>query len=202
MLLAIGAIVFLTRNDDAPVRGSQPGVDTQSEDDVAQTPGFRFTRDTRELVPTSPGRIKWRQRKASERAAFAARTILDDLYTEGFLDPANWTQGRYVDAFRGFASGARKQAEARPGLLTAGARAGERYEEILPLSGRLDTRILLGRGGRPTLLLSVVRFSASAEGAEPVTLRSNGQFFFERVRGAWKIVSFHITRTDVPRKPA
>lgn len=203
MLLAIGAIVLLTRDDDAPVRGLQPGVDgTQSEDDIAETPVFRFSRDTRELVPTTPGRVMWRQRKASERAAFAARTILDDLYTEGFLEPANWTQGQYVDAFRGFASGARKRAEARPELLTAGVAAGDRYEEILPVSGRIDTRILLGRRGKPTLLLSVVRFSAAAVGAERVTFHSHGQFFFERVRGSWKVVSFHVTRTDVPREPA
>jgi hypothetical protein len=201
-LLAIGAAVLLTRDDDAPVRGLSPGVDepTEGDGDVAATPAFRFTKATRELVRTAPGRIKRRQREAGERAAIAARNILDDLYTEGFLDPANREKGVYVEAFRGFASGARKQAEARPGLLTAGARAGDRYERILPVSGRIDTRILLSRGGKPRLLLSVVRFSAAALGPDPATLRSRGQFFFERVGGSWKIVSFHITRTDAPRE--
>ena len=203
VLVAIGAVVLLTRDDGAPVRGLHGGVNetTESDDDVAETPAFRFTSATRKLVPTSPGRIKRRQREASERAAVAARTILDDLYTEGFLDPANWSEGRYGDAFGGFAGGARERAEARPGLLTAGPQAGDRYEQILPLSGRIDTRVLLGRGGRPTLLLSVVRFSAAATGPEPVTLRSRGQFFLERVRGSWKIVSFHVTRTDAPGEP-
>jgi hypothetical protein len=204
VLVAIGAVVLLTRDEDAPVRALRGDVNetTESDDGVAETPAFRFTSPTRKLVPTSPGRIKRRQREASERAAVAARTILDDLYTEGFLDPANWSEGQYVDAFGGFAGGARERAEARPGLLTAGPQAGDRYEQILPLSGRIDTRVLLGRGGRPTLLLSVVRFSATATGPEPVTLRSRGQFFFERVRGSWKIVSFHVTRTDAPGVPA
>jgi hypothetical protein len=200
--LLIGAAVLLTQDDDAPVRGLPSGVDetTEGDRDVPATPAFEFTKATRELVRTAPGRVKRRQREASERAAIAARTILDDLYTEGFLDPANREQGLYVEAFRGFAGGARKRAEARPGLLTAGSRAGDRYERILPLSGRIDTRILLSRGGKPTLLLSVVRFRAAALGAEPATLRSRGQFFFERVGGSWKIVSFHITRTDAPRE--
>ena len=91
---------------------------------------------------------------------------------------------------------------AHPGLLTAGARAGDRYEEILPVTGRIDTSVLVARGGRPTLVLSSVRFSAVATGPEPVTFRSTGQFFFERVRGSWRIVSFHVTRADAPREPA
>jgi hypothetical protein len=202
VLLAIGAAVLLTRDDDTPVRTFHPDDATSPSVADPDTPAFQFTKVTREIVRTAPGRIKAFQRTASVRAAVAARTILDDLYTEGFLDPENWKQGEYLDAFGGFASGARKRAEARPGLLTAGSRAGDRYEQILPLSGRLDTRILLDRGGRPTLLLSGVRFSAAAMGPEPLTFRSRGQFFFERIRGSWRIVSFHITRSDAPRESA
>ena len=200
-MLAIGAIALLVRDDDGPVRSSHPGA-TPSEGDIAPpgTPSFRFTRSTRELVRTSPGPINQRYRETSERAATAARSILTDLYTEAFLDPENWEQGRYDAAFRDFADGARERAEAHPGLLTAGARAGELYDWILPESGRIATRILLDRSGKPTLLASVVRFSAAALGAEPFTLRSNGQFFFERIDGSWKIVSFHVTRTDAPRE--
>ncbi len=203
-LLAIGAIVLLTQDDDSPVRGLHGDLDvpTNTDDGVAATPAFRFAKATRKVVPTSGGGIKRHQREAGERAEIAARTILDGLYTEGFLDPANWTRGEYASAFGGFARGARKRAVAHPGLLTAGARAGDRYEEILPVAGRIDTRVLVARGGRPTLVLSFVRFSAVATGPEPVTFRSTGQFFFERVRGSWKIVSFHVTRADAPREPA
>ena len=200
-VLAVGVIALLVR-DDGPVRTSGPAPTPSSEGDVSPPgiPAFRFSKSTRELVRTSPEQINRRHRKASERASTAVRSILTDLYTEGFLDPANWEQGRYADAFRSFAGGARKQAEARPELLTAGARAGERYDWILPESGRIATRILLDRTGSPTLLVSMVRFSAAALGAKPVTLRSSGQFFFERIGGSWKIVSFHVTRMDVPRE--
>lgn len=203
MLLAIAAAVLLTRNEEAPLRGSgPPPAEDPTDGEVAQTPAFGFTEATPNVIRTSSGRLKRRQRKASRSAALAARTVLDDLYTEGFLDPANWEEGSYTEAFRGFASGARKQAETRLGLLTAGARAGDRYEQILPVSGRIDTRILLDRGGRPSLLMSVVRFAAAADGPEPATLRSRGQFFFERVGGSWKIVSFYVTRADAPRESA
>ena len=203
-LLVIGAVVFLTQDDDVLVRGLHGDLDVPADADggVAATPAFRFTKATRKVVPTSGGRIKRRQREAGEHAEVTARTILDGLYTEGFLDPTNWTRGEYASAFRGFAKGARSRAVAHPGLLTAGARAGDRYEEILPVAGRIDTRVLVARGGRPTLVLSFVRFSAVATGPEPVTFRSTGQFFFERVRGSWKIVSFHVTRADAPRESA
>jgi hypothetical protein len=201
-VLAIGAIALVLRND-ASVRTS-PGATTPSEGDVAApaTPAFRFAKATRKLVRTSRGRIKRRQREASERAAKTATAILTDFYAEGFLDPANWQQGSYTDAFGDFASGAREQAETRAVLLTAGPRAGDRYDQILPVSGRLFTRILLDRAGKPALLWSAVRFSAAALGPEPVTLRSSAQFFFERVGGSWKIVSFHVKRSDVPREAA
>lgn len=205
LLLVIGAIALLTR-DDAPSRGSAPGVGeaTTSDGDVASptTPSFRFTESTRELVRTSPKPVGSRHRRASAAAAKTAEDVLTDLYTEGFLDPESWGPGRYGEAFSGFASGARDRAEARPAPLTAGPRAGDRFEQILPRSGRIATRILLDREGSPVLLVSVVRFSAIATGSEDVVLRSMGQFLFERVGGTWRIVSFDVTRHDRPRETA
>jgi hypothetical protein len=198
-VLVIGAIALLLR-DDARVKTPPRVTPSQGELTPPGVPAFRFTKSTKELVRTSPGRINKRHQEASARAATTVRSILTDLYTEAFLDPANWEQGRYDTAFRDFAGGARKQAEAHPDLLTAGTRAGDRYDWILPGSGRIATRILLDRTGDPTLLVSLVRFKAAALGAEPFTLRSNGQFFFERIGGSWKIVSFHVTRTDAPRE--
>jgi hypothetical protein len=202
LLLVIGALVLLTR-DDAPTRGAGDGA-TASDGDVASptTPPFRFRDTSRELVRTSPRPVGERRRRASAAAATAAEDVLTDLYTEGFLDPANWERGSYADAFRGFARGARNEAETHPGQLTAGLSAGDRYERIEPRSGQLVTRILLDRRGSPVLLVSVVRFSAIATGSDEVVLRSVGQYFFERVGSAWRIVSFDVTRSDRPRRAA
>ncbi|MCD6021323.1 MAG: hypothetical protein K0R20_1033 [Actinomycetia bacterium] len=198
----IGAVVFLTR-DDAPTRGAGDGA-TASDGDVASPtpPPFGFDDTSRKLVKTSPEPMGARHRRASVAAATEAQEVLTDLYTEGFLDPANWEQGSYVDAFGGFARGARDQAESHPGPLTAGAGAGDRYERIEPKTGRIATRVLLDRQGAPVLLVSVVRFTAVATGSDEVVLRSVGQYFFERVGRAWKIVSFDVTRNDGPRRAA
>jgi hypothetical protein len=180
----------------APVEG------TTSADHGVEIPEFHLEGPERAVVKTGPARIPRRLRQASYRAATAARTVLTDLYLEAFLDPANWRTARYEDAFAGFASPARREAEAREALLTAGARAGERFEKIVPTKGLIRTRILLDRRGAPMLVVSAVRFKAVTSGADPTTIRSHGQFFFERVRGAWKIVSFHVTRADAPREAA
>jgi hypothetical protein len=199
VLLVIGALVLLTR-DDAPTRG---GGGEEATSDVASPaiPTFAFDDTSRKMVKTSPKPMGSRHRRASIAAATEAEDVLTDLYTEGFLDPANWEQGSYAEAFGGFARGARDQAETHPGPLTAGAGAGDRYERIEPKSGRIATRILLDRQGAPVLLVSVVRFSAVATGTDEVVLRSVGQYFFERVGRAWRIVSFDVTRNDGPRRP-
>jgi hypothetical protein len=203
LLLVIGALVLLSR-DEAPTRGAAPGDGETTASDVESptTPSFRFRDTSRELVRTSPKPLGSSRRRASAAAADAAEEVLTDLYTEGFLDPANWKRGTYKIAFRGFARGARDRAEARPGELTAGSHAGDRYQRIEPESGRIATRILLDRAGSPVVLVSVVRFSAIATGSDDVVLRSLGQFLFERVGGAWKIVSFDVTRNDGPREAA
>jgi hypothetical protein len=199
LLLVIGALVVLTR-DDAPTRGAGDG----ETNDVASptTPPFGFGDSSRKFVRTSPEPMGSRHRRASVAAATEAEDVLTDLYAEGFLDPANWEQGSYADAFGGFARGARDQAESHPAPLTAGPGAGDRYERIEPKSSRIATRILLDRRGAPVLLVSVVRFSAVATGSDEVVLRSVGQYFFERVGRAWRIVSFDVTRNDGPRRAA
>ena len=197
--------MLLSRDDTPPTRAAPDGGETTASDgDVASptTPSFRFRDTSRELVRTSPKPVGRRHRQAAVAAVHTAEDVLTDLYTEGFLDPANWGEGRYADAFRGFARGARARAETRPGSLTAGPRAGDRYERIEPKSGRIATRILLDREGAPVLLVSVVRFSAIATGSDEVILRSSGQFLFERVGGAWRIVSFDVTRDDREREAA
>ena len=168
--------------------------------DELTVPAFHLEGPARAVVPTAPGNIPRRLRRASYAAASRARALLTTLYVEAFLDPANWTTADYEDAFTAFAAPAQRDAASRTTLLTAGDRAGDRYDAIRPTKGLIRTRILLDRRGAPTLIVSVVRFAAVASGPEPVTIRSTGQYFLERVRGAWRIVSFHVTRADVPRE--
>jgi hypothetical protein len=196
-LLAIGAVALLLQDDTVEKIGAG-GEPTSKGGEVAVpgTPAFRFAA-THRLVRTAGVKLRRADRRIGARASAAAESLLTDLYVEAFLDPANWMKGTYDDAFGGFAREARRTATARTGLLTAGADAGSSYERIVPGPGKITTRVLLDREGRPALLVSSVRFSARATGQRPATLRSFGQYFLERRGGSWMIVSFHVTRSDV-----
>lgn len=202
LLVVASTAAACTGPEERPGPTTAPAPTSSTTPAAVEIPEFHLERSGRAVIRTAAGRIPRRLRRASDRAADAARTVLTDLYVEAFLDPANRQTASYEDAFAGFASPARREAAARPGLLTAGAHAAERFDEVLPRRGSISTRILLDRRGAPTLVVSVVRFTAVTSGAEPMTLRSRGQFFFERVRGVWRIVSFHVTRADAPREAA
>jgi hypothetical protein len=174
-----------------------------SDQDVADAIApLELTPSQPKLVRTTSRALGSRMRRAGRRAAAAARDIVTGLYTEAFLDPANWEAGTYDDAFVDFSRAARDEAGRRTALLTAGAEAAERYDEIRAIAGRIATKILLDRNGVPTLMVSSVTFAAAALGPDPQTLRSRGRFLFERAGSGWKIVSFHVIRSDAPREAA
>jgi hypothetical protein len=201
-LCVVVAAAACSAPDAEPSAASPATGEASPPPEELTVPAFHLEGPARTVVVTAPGRIPRRFRRASYAAAKRARSLLTELYVEAFLDPANWEKADYGDAFTNFAGPARAEAESRTTLLTAGARASERYEEIQPTKGLIRTEILLDRRGVPTLIVSVVRFAAVASGPEPVTIRSTGQFFLEQVRGRWRIVSFHVTRTDAPREAA
>jgi hypothetical protein len=158
-------------------------------------PAFRFSPNDRSLVLTDKGKVKRRMRVAGLAAATKTASLLSALYTEAFLDPANW-QGGYGDALRVFVGGARVDAKQREDVLTAGASAADRFDRIEPIAGKLRSRIMLDRLGKPVLVVSLVRFRARGLGEETTILRSAGTYFFERVDGRWRIVSFDVERDD------
>jgi hypothetical protein len=195
VLAAAGAALVL--RGDGGVREVRSGGSPSGDVDVAgsATPSFSFRTTRRAIVPTS-GPIGRRERQAGKRASATAAALLTDLYTEAFLDPANWREASYDEAFAMFADGARRQARAREAVLTAGADAASRFDEILPRGGTLTTRVLLDRGGKPALIVGGVRFAAQGLGEDAGTMRSEGEFLFRRRDGEWKIVSFLVTRRD------
>lgn len=201
LVLAAAVTILLTQGGDAPER-ALPSERAEGDDGVAvpEVPSFRFSVSRRVLVPTRARSVQRHDKAVGTRIAASATAALTDLYTEAFLDPANWQSGRYADAFRGFSAGAARKARGRPAVLTAGPDAGTRFEAILPASGRIATRILLDRAGKPALVLSVVTFKAEALGPQAMTLRSQGRFFFARIQGRWKVVSFLVSRNDRRRE--
>jgi hypothetical protein len=203
LVLAAAVTVVLSRDGGAPER-TLLGEREEGGDEVAlsEIPSFRFTATRPVLLPTRARSVQRRDKVVGKRAATTAAAALTDLYTEAFLDPANWRIGSYTDAFGVFSAGASRRARERTAVLTAGPDAGGRFEQILPVSGSIDTRILLDRSGKPALVLSAVTFRAEAVGPEPMMLRSEGRFFFQLVQGRWKIVSFLVNRNDRPKEAA
>jgi hypothetical protein len=193
LLVVIVAIALVLGGEEgeAPIVGERG----RTVEPSASVPAFRFSPRDRALVMTEPGKLKRRMRLAGGAAATATASLLSDLYTEAFLDPGNW-QGTYGDVFRIFAAGARVDAKRREAVLTAGRAAADRFERIEPVAGKLQSRILLDRLGKPVLVVSLVRFRARAIGDETTLLRSSGRYFFERVDGRWRIVSFDVERED------
>jgi hypothetical protein len=201
VLLAAAVTVVLSRDGQRPER-TLPGEREEGGDEVAvsQIPSFRFTVTRRVLLPTRARSVQRRDKMVGNRVAATATDAVTDLYTEAFLDPANWRSGSYADALRVFSAGAARRARERTAVLTAGPDAGTSFEQILPVSGSIATRILLDGSGKPALVLSAVTFRAEALGPQPMMFRSEGRFFFERVQGRWKVVSFLVNRNDRPKE--
>lgn len=190
--VAIAVVLGGGEGPSGPVGGRAVPTEASAGPSV---PAFRFSPNDRSLVLTDKGKIKRRMRVAGLAAATTTANLLSDLYTEAFLDPSNW-QGNYTDAFRIFAGGARVEAKQREGVLTVGRSAADLIERVEPIQGKLQSRILLDRLGKPVLVVSLVRFRARAIGDETTILRSAGRYFFERVDGRWRIVSFEVERDD------
>lgn len=195
---AIGTIWLAASCDGRAPEESPPGSATANPSVTAnpELPPFRFDVGGREMVETVRGRLSERERRVVNEAANRVRSAVTDLYVGAFLDPAHWAAGTYDDVFDVFAGVARPEAQRRAGILTPGGDAGDRFDRIEPVKGRLSLRILLDRGSKPALVASKVRFVARGVGADPLTMQSEGTFLFRRIDGAWRIVSFDVVRRD------
>lgn len=140
-------------------------------------------------------------RGSAKEASQAAITSVTALYTEGFLDPGNWESGSYDNVWDGFDSGAGNQAQNKDAaILTAGTAAGDTFSTILPSVSKVRTKVLLDQKGAPVSVDAIVTFRATATtktGPKNVRFVSVGQFFFQKVDGDWKIVSYQVHRADV-----
>lgn len=196
-LVVIGVVlVLLTGGGDSPLI---PG-----GHDAPPTPEFTFKVTKVVTITTSAGIDPKRAGAAAKPAATAAGAVLHDLYSDAFLSPSNWMQGEYDDAVSSaFASGARDEALRQLPILTAGADAGERFASIMPLTSTLRAKVLLNPEGAPYSVVGIVAFTANGinkDGAGRVAIKSNGQYFLEKIDSDWKVVSFSVTRHDEEKK--
>jgi hypothetical protein len=196
---AISAIVFSSRGERIAPSIVEPA--------PPRTPAFAFAVGRSGALPTAA--IKARKpvrtdpllplRGASKIASRSAIASVTRLYRGAFLDPANWQSGSYGSLLGEFAGTAKTQARKDVRVLTAGAAAGEAYAAIAPRPSKVTTTVLLARTGKPAIVLASTWFRALGQtiaGASNTRFDSAGRFFFERVGGSWRIVSYELRRRD------
>jgi hypothetical protein len=198
--IAVIGFVFGSRGDRIVPSTIQTGR-------AERTPGFAFVVARSGALPTAaivsrkPVRTDplLHLRGASRLASKRVIASITRLYRNAFLDPAHWRNGTYESLWRDFARAARAQARKDVRVLTAGATAGEAYDAIVPRPSAISTTVLLERKGKPVMVLVNARFRALGRriaGSSNTKFDSTGRFFFQRVGGSWKIVSYDVRRSD------
>ena len=131
-------------------------------------------------------------------AAKRVTSTMDMLYTEAFLDPANWRDGSYDEVWLLFVDDASAAAEQDAPTLTAGPDGGDTYTRIATPKGRIEVRILLDDQDRAATAVALVRFSAigSRRDGKQTLFRSVGQYFLRPGGDGWQVYSFSVDRDD------
>lgn len=167
------------------------------------TPAFDFE-TSKAIAIASDASAKQKDLQAeATRVANETTPLIDSLYTEGFLDPDNWTVGAYDEAWEVFDENSRVEAQTQGDALTAGPAAGDTFTDIQPVRGVLETRVLVGPDGEAVSVVAIVNFIAqgSMEGGSRTLFRSEGQYFLRQVNGEWKVVGFEVDRADKVKAP-
>ncbi len=166
-------------------------------------PPFDFTVAKAQAIATDPAAKMSKLKGAAKSTSAAVATVLNGFYTRAFLDPANWQDGAYDDAWSAFDQGSAAMAQKSAATLTAGATAGDTYSDIQPGRSVLRTQVLFDAKGQPSTVSATVTFKAIATktaGGQTIMV-SNATFFLRDIGGEWKVVSFEAKRADTERAP-
>lgn len=193
-LVVLGVLAFLLLgggNGGGILRGGGP-------DDTI--PAFEFA--TGKTTAVSVTDEKKEVPGSARSAATDVTSTLDELYTEGFLDPANWRDGSYDEVWPLFADDAQGTAQQDSGTLTFGT-GGSALTRIGEPKGRIEVKVLLDDKDRVATAVAVVRFSAvgTRKDGRLTIIRSSGQYFLRPEGDGWRVYSFSVDRDDQVREP-
>jgi hypothetical protein len=197
LVLVVAAVVlFLV------LRGDDGGIPFVGDDGPTEAPPFDFEILRVRPVATSEGADE--AALADEAAAIERELtpVVDELYTNAFLDPANWRDGDYAEVLERFGDGARPTAEGSIETLTLGANAGDVYDEVAPDRGTLSYKVLFDGEGAVNQVVVEVRFTALGTRADGgyTQVVSEGTYFFDDP-GTWLVSAFDVTRADREAQP-
>lgn len=187
--------VLLGGTDGIPLIGGSP---------KPPTPEFAFKMTKVTPVATrSETKHADLETKATE-AADQVRGQMDALYIGAFLETDNWLDDSYDSVWELFDQGASAEAQSQVDTLTAGTGAGDAFEQILPETGVLKTKVLFDLKDQAYSVVAVARFEAVGSGkdGQDVRMTSRGQFVFQQVDGEWRVVSFKVLRDNEVQAPS
>jgi len=138
----------------------------------------------------------------AEDVAQEITPTIDDLFTNGYLDPTNWRDGDYEEVFATFAPDAVATAEEGVETLTLGATAGDVFATVEPGKSKLSYQVLFDPDGAVETAVVTVVFRATAERKDGTYLAivSEGEFFLRQIDG-WTITAFDVKRDDHETQP-
>jgi hypothetical protein len=193
VLVGIGvAILLIFGGGDVPIIGG--------DDEV--TPPFDFIVKGASAVATVSDADDAALAASAEDVAQEITPTIDDLFTNGYLDPSNWRDGDYEEVFATFAPDAVATAEENVEILTLGANAGDVFATVDPGKSKLSYEVLFDPDGAlETAVVSVI-FRATGERKDGTYLAivSEGEFFLRQLDG-WQITAFDVTRADHKTQP-
>jgi hypothetical protein len=192
-LILVGVVMLLTlRGGAVPILGGQDET----------TPPFDFTVRGAKAVATSPDADDAALDASAQQVADDVTPTIDDLYTFAFLDPSNWHDGEYDEAFEAFADGAQQTAQSNAAVLTLGADAGDLYKSVQPRKSTVSYQVLFDKDGNPNTVVATVVFRALGERKDGTwtAILSEGTLFLRDVDG-WKVTAFDVTRGDAETEP-
>jgi len=169
-------------------------------------PPFDFIVKPAKAIPTAPDADEAALSANADEVAQEITPMIDDLYTNAYLDPSNWRHDDYEEVFTAFAPDAAATAEQSVETLTLGATAGDVFDTVDPGKSKLTYQVLFDPDGAPESAVVSVIFRATAERKNGTYLAivSEGEFFLRRIDGqgeGWTITAFDVTRDDHEKEP-
>ena len=197
VLVAIGVAILLA------LRGGG-GAIIGGGDEPA--PPFDFIVKPATAIPTAPDADEAALSASAAEVAQEITPMIDDLYTNAYLEPSNWRHDDYEEVFTAFAPDAAATAEQSVETLTLGATAGDVFDTVDPGKSKLTYQVLFDPDGAPESAVVSVIFRATAERKNGTFLAivSEGEFFLRQVDGqgeGWTITAFDVTRDDHEKEP-
>jgi len=189
-LVALGIVLFLLFRGG----GSDGGI-LDGGDDTIPAFDFRVIRAIPILVTDKePTQFD----STAQDVAGQVSDTMTTLYTEAFLDPANWRDGSYDEVWPLFEDGSQAAAQQDGTTLTLGSSAGDRFDRVDQPLGTLNVKVLLDRTNQPATVVAIVKFKAlaTAKAGAPILVVSTGQYFLRQASDGWLVYAFSVSRGD------